>query len=37
MAQNGQMVRIVSIRRGRNMNERLRGMGIQVDDLVREE
>jgi ferrous iron transport protein A len=34
MAGEGETVRIVSIRRGRNIQERLLSMGIQVDDVI---
>ena len=34
MAEEGETVRIASVRRGRNINERLTSMGIQVDDVV---
>ena len=34
MAQDGETVRIVSVRRGRNIQERLLSMGIQVDDVI---
>ena len=35
MAGDGETVRIVAVRRGRNLREKLFGMGIQVDDVVR--
>ncbi len=34
MAKEDEKVRIVSVRRGRNIHERLLGMGIQVDDVI---
>ena len=34
MAGQGETVRIVSVRRGRNLQERLLSMGIQVDDVI---
>lgn len=34
LADEGEAVRIVTIGRGRNIRERLLGMGIQVDDVV---
>ncbi|WP_155318005.1 FeoA family protein [Desulfosarcina alkanivorans] len=35
MAGDGEMVRIVSFRHGRNFQERLLSMGIQLDDVVK--
>ena len=34
LAGEGETVRIVSVRRGRNLQERLLSMGIQVDDVI---
>ena len=34
MAGEGETVRIVSVRRGRKIQERLLSMGIQVDDVI---
>jgi ferrous iron transport protein A len=34
MAGDGETVRIVSVHRGRNIQERLLSMGIQLDDVV---
>ncbi len=34
MAKEGETVRIVSVRRGRKIQERLLSMGIQVDDVI---
>lgn len=35
MAGDGETVRIVSIHRGRKIQEKLRSMGIQVDDVIK--
>ncbi len=35
MAGEGEMVRIVSVHRGRKIQERLRSMGIQIDDVIK--
>lgn len=35
LASEGETVRILSVRRGRNIQERLLSMGIQVNDIVK--
>ncbi len=35
LANDGERVRIVSVRSGRNLHERLSSMGIHVDDVVK--
>ncbi len=35
LAGEGESVRMVSVRRGRNIQERLLSMGIKVDDIVK--
>ena len=35
LASEGETVRILSVRRGRNIQERLLSMGIQVNDIIK--